>query len=108
MSNGQRFDYRSFTAASRSFPLGTKIRVFNLENGKFVDATVTDRGPARHDRVLDLSEAAARQLGFIGKGVARVFFVVLPQPEAVDFEWKIPDVNEATVPQAGGRGGTDD
>lgn len=93
MSNGKRFDRRSFTAASRSLPLGSTIRVFNLENGRFVDATVTDRGPARHDRVLDLSEAAARQLDFIGEGVTRVFFIVLPQPETVAFESKIPDTD---------------
>lgn len=97
MSNGERFNRRSFTAASRSLSLGSKIRVFNMKNGKFVDVTVTDRGPRRYDRVLDLSEAAARQLDFIGEGVARVFFFVLPQPEAVHLDWGISDSNVATV-----------
>lgn len=97
MANGERFDRRSFTAASRSLSLGTRIRVFNLGNGKFVDATVTDRGPARSDRVLDLSEAAARRLDFIGEGIARVFFFVLPQPETVYLDWEIADTNVASV-----------
>jgi rare lipoprotein A len=98
MTNGERFDRRSFTAASRSLPLGTRIRVFNLDNGKFVDVTVTDRGPARLDRVLDLSEAAARQLAFIGEGVARVFFFVLPQPDVSD-SLRFTQVSVTAAPQ---------
>jgi rare lipoprotein A len=97
MTNGERFDRRSFTAASRSLPLGTRIRVFNLENGKFVDVTVTDRGPARFDRILDLSEASARQLKFAGEGVARVFFFVLPEPETVYLDGKISDTYVVSV-----------
>ncbi len=74
MANGQRFDRRKLTAASWYVPLGTVIRVVNLENGKTVTVTVTDRGPNfRLHRILDLSEAAARELGYIEKGVTPVF-----------------------------------
>lgn len=74
MANGQRFDRRKMTAASWYVPLGTVLRVVNLENGKSVTVTVTDRGPnLRLHRILDLSEAAARKLGYIEKGLTPVF-----------------------------------
>lgn len=73
MANGKRFDRRKLTAASWYVPLGTVIRVVNLENGKSVTVTVTDRGPNfRLHRILDLSEAAARQLDYLGKGLTPV------------------------------------
>jgi rare lipoprotein A len=74
MANGKRFDRRKMTAASWYVPLGTVLHVVNLENGKSVTVTVTDRGPnLRLNRVIDLSEAAARQLGYIDQGLTRVF-----------------------------------
>lgn len=74
MANGKRFDRRKLTAASWYVPLGTVLRVVNLENGRSVTVTVTDRGPnLRLHRILDLSEAAARELGYIDKGLTRVF-----------------------------------
>ena len=74
MANGKRFDRRKMTAASWYVPLGTVLHVVNLENGKSVTVTVTDRGPnLRLHRILDLSEAAARQLGYIEKGLTPVF-----------------------------------
>lgn len=74
MANGKRFDRRKLTAASWYVPLGTVLRVVNLENGRSVTVTVTDRGPnLRLHRILDLSEAAARQLGYIDKGLTKVF-----------------------------------
>lgn len=74
MANGKRFDRRKLTAASWYVPLGTVLRVVNLENGKSVTVTVTDRGPnLRLHRIVDLSEAAARQLGYVEKGLTRVF-----------------------------------
>ncbi len=92
MANGQRFDARIFTAACRSVPLGSRIRVFNLENGKFVDATVTDRGPNSklRERILDLSEAAAKELGYTGKGLTLVFFTPLPETGSTQVD--IPEV----------------
>jgi rare lipoprotein A len=74
MANGKRFDRRKLTAASWYVPLGTVLRVVNLENGRAVTVTVTDRGPnLRLHRILDLSEAAARRLGYIEKGITPVF-----------------------------------
>lgn len=79
MANGQRFDRHKLTAASWNFPLGTVIRVVNLENGESVVVTVTDRGPNhRLHRIVDLSEAAAGKLGYIGQGLATVFLYPVP------------------------------
>jgi len=79
MANGQRFDRRKLTAASWYFPLGTKIRVVNVKNGQSVVVTVTDRGPnLRLHRILDLSQAAADRLGFVGQGLTRVFLYPVP------------------------------
>jgi peptidoglycan lytic transglycosylase len=74
MANGKRFDRRKLTAASWYVPLGTVLRVVNLENGRSVTVTVTDRGPnLRLHRIVDLSEAAARELDYVEKGLARVY-----------------------------------
>jgi rare lipoprotein A len=84
MANGERFDFRNFTAASRTLPLGSVIRVVNLENGKSVVVTVTDRGPnARLHRVVDLSQAAAQELDYLGKGLTPV---VLSTPAYFEME----------------------
>jgi peptidoglycan lytic transglycosylase len=87
MANGKRFDRRKMTAASWYVPLGTVLRVVNLENGRVVTVTVTDRGPNfRLHRVLDLSEAAASQLGYVEKGLAQVLITPMPsyQPQHAD------------------------
>lgn len=79
MANGKPFDSAALTAASRTLPLGSWIRVLNLRNGKSVDVQVTDRGPNKRlpDRILDLSEAAAKQLRFQRDGLSVVAFVPL-------------------------------
>jgi rare lipoprotein A len=84
MANGQRFDRHQLTAACWYFPLGTTVRVVNLENGKSELVTITDRGPnLRLDRIIDLSEAAAGKLGYIRQGLTSVFLfpVVSIDPE---------------------------
>jgi rare lipoprotein A len=74
MANGQPFDRHKLTAASWYFPLGTTIRVVNVQNGESVVVTITDRGPnLRLNRILDLSEAAAEKLGYVGDGLTSVF-----------------------------------
>jgi rare lipoprotein A len=65
------------TAAHRTMPFGTRLRVTNVENGRSVVVRVNDRGPWVNDRVLDVSRAAAKSLGMIGDGVTRVEIVVL-------------------------------
>lgn len=71
-ASGERYDQNAMTAASRTLPLGTRARVINLENGKTVEVTINDRGPYVDDRIIDLSRAAARRLGFVKTGIVRV------------------------------------
>lgn len=84
-ANGRSFNANGFTAAHRSLRLGTKLEVTNPRNGKTVVVEVTDRGPYIHGRDLDLSFAAARELGIIRAGVARLEVTVLPEdPRGLD------------------------
>jgi len=76
-ASGSRFDPRGLTAAHRTLPLGTKIRVTNPRTGASVLVTVTDRGPYCGRRELDLSKAAAREVGILLRGVAPVVVEVL-------------------------------
>jgi rare lipoprotein A len=71
-ASGERFDQNKLTAAHRELPLGTRITVTNLENGKTVRVEINDRGPYKRGRVLDLSKAAARRLGMVDDGVVQV------------------------------------
>src|ERR1700675_3449093 len=74
MANGKPYDCHKLTAASWYFPLGTTIRVVNVKNGESVVVTITDRGPnLRLHRILDLSQAAAERLGYVGQGLTPVF-----------------------------------
>jgi len=105
MANGKKFDRRAFTAACWYYPLGTTLHVVNLNNGSAVTVTVTDRGPnLRLHRVVDLSEAAAQQLGYIDQGLTKVF--VLPMGkgnlEHAEFEAQLvePAVDEALMAAA--------
>jgi rare lipoprotein A len=93
MANGQRFDRHKLTAASWYFPLGTKVRVVNVKNGDSVVVTITDRGPnLRLHRILDLSEAAAGRLGYVGQGLTPVFLYPVPS-----FETKAAGFNSGLV-----------
>jgi rare lipoprotein A len=69
---GQKFKPNGLTAAHRSLPCGTKLRVTNLRNGKSVNVRVTDRGPFVKGRIIDLSLGAARIIGMTGSGTAKV------------------------------------
>lgn len=72
MASGERFDKSAMTAAHRKLPLGTRVMVTNLDNGRTVEVEITDRGPHVKGRIIDLSQAAARKLGFIKAGTAPV------------------------------------
>jgi peptidoglycan lytic transglycosylase len=76
-ASGEAFDMNKLTAAHRTLPFGTRLRVTNVENGKSVVVRVNDRGPHVPGRVLDLSYRAAQALGITGSGVARVEVIVL-------------------------------
>ncbi len=60
------------TLAHKTLPLGTKVRLINLENGKFAEGVVNDRGPYIEGRDVDVSYAMAKQLGFVEKGVTKL------------------------------------
>jgi rare lipoprotein A len=70
--SGRPHQGEQLTAAHRSLPFGTKLRVTRVDNGKHVIVRINDRGPFRKGRIVDLSVQAARQLGMIGSGLARV------------------------------------
>jgi rare lipoprotein A len=79
-SNGEVYDMYGMTAAHKTLPLGTFVRVRNLENGKSVDVRVNDRGPFARGRIIDLSYSAAKRIGMVGPGTARVNVVALGAP----------------------------
>jgi len=81
-ANGEIYDMRKLTAAHRSLPFGTRVRVHSLENGRMVDVKINDRGPFVDGRLIDLSHAAARTLGMHRAGIARVRLEVLSIPTA--------------------------
>lgn len=80
-SSGEMFDPQEMTAAHRTLAFGTKIRVTNLANGRRVVLRVNDRGPYSRGRVVDVSHAAARKLGFSRQGTTRVRIDVLSRGE---------------------------
>jgi rare lipoprotein A (peptidoglycan hydrolase) len=71
-ASGAIFDANKLTAAHRSLPFNTEVKVTNLRNGKSVNVVINDRGPAVRGRAIDLSEQAARRLGMTRKGLAPV------------------------------------
>jgi rare lipoprotein A len=71
-ASGETFDQHALTAAHRTLPLGTEAKVTNLETGQSVHVTINDRGPYVQGRQLDLSQAAAKQIGLTKQGVAKV------------------------------------
>ena len=79
-ANGEIYDMEKFTAAHRTLPFGTWVRVYNLDTGKSVEVRITDRGPFVDDRVIDLSRAAARAIDMIGPGLARVRLEIIASP----------------------------
>jgi rare lipoprotein A (peptidoglycan hydrolase) len=71
-SSGERFNPNQLTAASKTLPIGSVVRVTNVENGRSVNVRINDRGPFVRGRSLDLSRSAAQKIGMTHKGVARV------------------------------------
>lgn len=71
-ANGKAFNMNAMTAAHRTYAFGTRVRVTNLANGKSVVLRIADRGPFVRKRIIDVSYAAARSLGFVKRGVTRV------------------------------------
>jgi rare lipoprotein A len=90
-ASGERYDRHAFTAAHRTLPFGTVVRVRMLQGGRTVDVRINDRGPRAARRIIDLSEAAAFALGLQTQGVQAVEIAVLSQPQE--------DTGAARVPQ---------
>lgn len=76
-ASGERFDPAQLTAAHRSLPFGSLVRVTNTSNGDSVVVRINDRGPFAHGRVIDVSTAAAREIGMHRSGTARVKLALL-------------------------------
>ncbi len=83
-ASGERYDPKTFTAAHRTLPLGSLVRVERIANNGSshgtVDVRINDRGPFVRSRIIDLSDAAARRLGMKSAGVARVRIRILSLP----------------------------
>lgn len=82
-ASGERYNQNALTAAHRSLPFGTKVRVTNVRNGRSVVVRINDRGPHIRGRIIDLSAAAARIVGVMQSGVAPVRVEVLGNQRAV-------------------------
>lgn len=89
-ASGERYDKNRLTAAHRTLPLGSQIQITNLKNKNSVIVTINDRGPYHGKRKLDLSYAAARELGLIDIGVASVSYELVAPKKNNDFEQIIP------------------
>ena len=82
-ASGEVYDMEKLTAAHRTLPFGVQMRVHNLTNDKTVDVRINDRGPFVDGRIIDLSRAAARAIGMLGPGTARVRLEMLSSPSAM-------------------------
>jgi rare lipoprotein A len=76
-ASGERFDPRDLTAAHRTLPFGSKVRVTNAANGRSVVVRINDRGPFSHGRLIDLSRSAAEQIGLVARGHGEVQIALL-------------------------------
>ena len=85
-ASGVVFDQTELTAAHRNLPLGSKVRVTNLENAKSVEVEINDRGPFVPGRIIDLSRAAARVLGMLEDGITRVRVELVALPNELKLE----------------------
>ena len=81
-ANGERHNAAAMTAAHRTLPFGTRVRVTNTSNGRSVVVRINDRGPFVRGRVIDVSTGAANALGFRSRGVAKVDIAVVSQSAA--------------------------
>ena len=77
LASGGRFNPNALTAAHKTLPFGTRVRVTHLGNGNSVDVVINDRGPYVGGRIIDLSKRAAQDIGMTGSGVARVRVAIL-------------------------------
>lgn len=96
-ASGERYNQNAMTAAHKTLPFGTRLRVTNLDNNKKVTVVINDRGPFVDNRVIDLSRAAAKKLDMINTGTARV------KLQSLDSSGKSNAVNVKSVASSGGK-----
>lgn len=77
-ADGSLFDPQGFSAAHRTLPIPSKVRVTNLRNGRYVDVLINDRGPFNPNRLIDLSQGAAKQIGISGLTEVEVSYLAAP------------------------------
>lgn len=94
-ANGEKYRHKNLTAAHKTLPFGTRVRVTNLANQKQVEVVINDRGPYVDGRILDLSKSAAEQLGFVNQGIAEVSLQVL---DAGDGKGTVPVTIQDSAP----------
>jgi rare lipoprotein A len=85
-ANGEIYDMERMTAAHKTLPFETWVRVRNLSNGKTVDVRIQDRGPFVRGRIIDLSRAAARSIDLIGPGITKVKLTIIAPPKEIILE----------------------
>ena len=78
-ASGERYNREALTAAHRTLPFGTMVRVTRVSNGKTVTVRINDRGPHKRGRIIDLSRAAALQIGLVADGVAQVGIEIISE-----------------------------
>ena len=103
-ASGERYDMNAMTAAHRTLPFGTWVRIRSLVNGREVDVRITDRGPFIHSRVIDVSRGAAQALGMMGLGFKEVVLLVpdtLPVSAPAVVDRPLPVVKRRGVVQRG-------
>lgn len=97
-ANGERYDMYTMSAAHKTLPMPTMARVTNLENGRSVIVRINDRGPFVKDRLIDLSYAAARELGYDSQGTARVRVQVLGNGDPATYSASDSRPNNSPAP----------
>ena len=97
-ANGERYDQNQLTAAHKTLPFGTVVRVRSEVNGKEVDVRINDRGPFVAGRVIDLSQAAANALGMLQLGVKRVTLMLPPGLRSAAEKIGLPPSQTAATP----------
>ena len=100
-ANGEIFDQNALSAAHRTLPMPSVVRVTNLQNGRALVVRINDRGPFAHGRIIDLSRRAAQLLGFKRQGIAKMRVELLPEETRVEIakikgEYSPKDLNPNT------------
>ena len=83
-ANGEIFDQNALSAAHRTLPMPSVVRVTNLQNGRALVVRINDRGPFAHGRIIDLSRRAAQLLGFKRQGIAKMRVELLPEESRIE------------------------